>query len=201
MSWYRWEASSRDMYQACRNYNKAFVRFRKNTCSESHVQNAFDDLLITLKHPNVVARINQVLDARSRQKQPLTLQEIQEEAKFSHLLGVKKSIVLKTFDIPDVSLREPQTITCFDDVVIHMSDIHRKTIQETKQSRHIDSRIEKKVRKRNVGQAVTSGLFGLGCGVVNSYSFRDVPEAKISYSVALICFHQAARDLVGERSD
>ena len=62
----------------------------------------------------------------------------------------------------------------------------------------MNDRSAKKKRKRSVTQGIVSVVFGSGVMVANSYF---IPSASISYGAAIIAFHQAARDFVGEAAD
>ena len=211
MNWGIWDRETLAAYRAMRDYQKAFVLYRKAIPSvdaaKLNLELAKDRLDFALKNPVVKRHINLVMNSRLAEQQPniqrsIVMEEEQEvEISLSPYFGLKKKRVRKIFQSTEFIQPEHLKMESADDLVEKIDELHLALVQEIECARKIPERISKKKRKRKIGMGVTSLIFASGCAVANAYSLPAFPPMVASYFTALTALHQAFRDIVGERDD
>lgn len=209
---HNWDAETSNLFHAIRRYRKACGKYIAGKPSpeiaRERLEIYFTALQDTLKSPNICARLEIVMEAGAAKDSESALELLQSiskkdfdlEMELSSTFGLKKTEVVEAIDpvthVVDVPLNHIPTA---NELIVRLDDFHDGLIDRTEAARGIDKRKEKKKRKRSIGQAASSILFGTGCGVANSYLIPGMPYMAVSYGVSLTAFHAAFRDLVGEK--
>lgn len=212
MQFQNWDTETRALYHAIRRYRKACGKYIAGNPSpeiaSKRLESNFESLQSALSNPIVVERLRTVIDAGATQapvpllgsRRTVSTEDMALEIQFSSAFGLRSTQVADAISC-DGALESPaaERIVSPDDLIERIEDFHDTLIATTEESRSIGLRSTKKKRKRNIAQAVTSILFGTGCGVANTYAIPGMPIAATSYAVTLAAFHAAARDIVGEK--
>lgn len=212
MHFHGWDAETRKLFHAIRRYRKACGRYLAAKPSpevaRARLDQQFDGLLEALNAPSTMRRLHTVIDAgATKAVSPMlgvggsvSREDLHLELQLAKTLDMRPHRVAKGLE-PDAAdgTTPVERIDTADDLIARLEDFHEELIERTEEARAIEDRQDKKKRKRNLGQAAVSILFGTGCGVANTYAIPGMPYLATSYAVTLAAFHQAARDIVGEK--
>jgi len=198
-------------FQALRKYKRACQRYIQGRPSpelaKGRLESAFTLLMDALDDDTIRQRLDIVIQAglqsrataASRIAHAVSEHDMNLEMEMSFLFGLKVRDVSESVQFRKDEVIAMIDIASVDELVTRIEDFHGALITETELARTIDIRSQKKRRKRNIGQAVTSILFGSGCAVLNTYALAQMPPMAASYGASMAAFHAAVRDLVGER--
>lgn len=211
MDQYSFDSETRVLFQAIKKYRRLSARYIHGKPSPEdalrRLEDAYQELVEALSTPKVVERIDAllasgrgVIDGTAAQS-PIQVsdEDFLVEADMAVMFGLKPKSVVHAVQPGMPADTTDSTLLTAEDLIGRIESFHDSLIEKTENARNIEKRIEKKKRKRNIGQAVTSILFGSGCAVLNTYIIPGIPFMTTSYAVSLAAFHNAARDLVGER--
>jgi hypothetical protein len=206
-----WDPETKRLFQAISRYRRACGKYIHGKPSpegaQRRLESAFEVLLDALSSPKVIERLEVVIaaGAAGAERTALSLKgeiepdDMELEIQMAAAFGLKPREVSKAVELSDKDETPLIEIRSPSDLIARVEEFHDALIEKTEQARGIDTRVEKKKRKRNIGQAVTSILFGSGCAVINTYTLAGMPFMATSYAASLAAFHAAARDIVGER--
>lgn len=202
-----WDEETQEAYKAMSEYQKAFIRYKKATPSVEGSKQSFDlakeRLQQALNDPIVERHINSVMESGQENIRQIVVKEHEREIELnlSHFFGLKTRQTKKIFKFNDTPLTDGLNMKNSADLVDKIESLHRSIIKEVEKTRKTPERIPKKKRKTQISLGVTSLIFGSGCSIANSYFFPAFPPVAVSYATALTAWHQAVRDIIGEREE
>tara|TARA_R110002012_G_scaffold62590_1_gene164630 strand:+ start:11430 stop:12068 length:639 start_codon:yes stop_codon:yes gene_type:complete len=212
MNWYTWDKPTRELYQALKEYQKSFSRYSASSPSLEASRQRFDwardNLIASVEHPKVSERIQHVItsgDGLLENNDIISLmkRELALEINLSHFFGTNKNEIKKQYDKnPKLNLEDNDNpVDNVDQCVAEIRRLHGETVKNIEHARSYSDRLPKKKRKRDIQKGVSSMLFGTGCFVANSYALSLLPPSSVSYGAGLIAFHQASRDIIGDKDE
>lgn len=202
-----WDMDTLRAYAAIREYRKAASLFLRAHPSPEASQDRFDtakaELVEMLLIPGVADRISSVIDAgiAINDKSACSVIDnfaLQLEIKLAPEYGLRKNAVEVALENADISNVSSNAVSAPSEMIAQLNMLHEKALLEVTAERNNPDRVEKKKRKRNIAQSITSALFGTGCLIGNSYMLTGYPHAAVSYAVGAAALHQSLRDVIGE---
>lgn len=189
---------------ALRRYLRAFYMLSRGSRLSENLwhdyDTAFREVLATLHDQLVEGSLNALIAeaAKSRVQEALSPQGVTIEVQLASRVGFKnresKELLLGLLQLP------PQEITSLTAVVIRdkLQSLHHASKVELARSEK-ETRRDKKRRKRNVAQGVSSGVFG-ACLIAGDSLFPS-PLSVASCGLGGTAIFMAMRDLIGEPPD
>lgn len=201
-----YDTDAQDLFRALSEYNRARRKYSEAkpnpTTSCVIFDQRFSDLKCMLEKDEISDRINQVLNIGDND-QGWTIKSFLRgvqprdrdfEIALSKMYGIRESTALNITDPKKYEDVIAAKVSDSESLIEILEIVHEFAKENIRLSRGLSNRGEKKVRKRDIGSAVTSVIFGTGTALANSY-FGGI--IMVSCGVSLSAFHQATRDIVG----
>lgn len=201
-----WDRETLAAYKAMREYQKAFLRYKKAVPtvegSKQSLELAKQLLERALKNPVVERHINLVLNSCPDEPHKVIVheEELEMELNLSHNFGLKKRQTRRVFQSESLPQPEKNDPKSASELLERIEKLHQSLTSEMEAARQISERIPKKKRKRQIALGVTSFIFASGCAIANAFSSPALPGMFASYFTALTSLELAIRNIVGENS-
>lgn len=196
---------------AFKHYNKRAHKYIAGKPSPEeaklNLNKAFENLILVMNSQTIVSRFEKLIVAGAEINYQtikelmlgISPEDLEKELNLAELFDIDKRNIKQVIESHENDPYQFDRVTSTADIIDHMDGIHDEFIVETEKSRAIVPRVEKKKRKRNIALAISTSIFGAGCGLVNTYVVVGMPMAPTSYGAMIGAFGLALRDIIGDK--